>query len=543
MNVTKNLFISLLLVGCLCAAAVAQTLGGNLPTTIGQSLAPPAPGSALTTNLLGTLPMPAYVYRMAQKGFGDRLNSYAWCMADFNGDLYVGTGRYPDTFGIMWELVGGALFPNTRPPQLPDVPSVPYMKDWTWSSIGGIPCVNDATKFAEWNAAGLAEIWRYNHRTRAWERVFQAQNVPSFLLDPATKQMSFSSSSAMGFRKMDVYKDGGGSVLYAFVGGFSYAMPGPSAPLIYCTCDGITWKGVATPLAMGRETRASAVFNGRLYVGVNASGSTVPTSVWCTPINTSNPTSVTWTKVLDLTAKDNSNSGVITLASFNDELYVGTQNSKGYQIWCGCGTPGVDDWEKIISDGATDRYNAWAGTMKVFNNHLYVGSISLPYLGGYPSMKGFDIICIDADHKWKCMVGGGQAVDPPTGYANLTSSSGQKSGFGNPMNFYCWSMEVFRGKLYVGTFDASVFLRYLKDYTGPLPGDLDKYRKILPYFATGADLWQTCDGVRWTNISQNGFGHQDNYGFRTMQTFSNSLMIGANNPFDGCEVFAITPMY
>ena len=62
------------------------------------------------------------------------------------------------------------------------------------------------------------------------------------------------------------------------------------------------------------ETRASAIFNGRLYVGVDASGNEHPLRVWCTTIDTAKPTNVNGKKCW-ISAKDATNTGVVTLAS------------------------------------------------------------------------------------------------------------------------------------------------------------------------------------------------------------------------------------
>jgi len=537
---TIGMILSLLLVGVISAVSSAQTVREDVQAAQAQVLPDTFVQSAA---LPGVLPLKHVV--MSTGGFGDRLNSYAWSMTDFKGDLYVGTGRYVDTFGPMWELIGGALFPGTRPPQLPDAPDVPFMQDWTTTRVNGIPVVTDETKFNAWKASSYAEIWKYSHDTRAWSRVYQAHDTPSFVLNATTHKMTYTVSSAMGFRKMDVVGNSAGDqIMYAFVGGFTLALPGANAPLILASKDGTNWVGVPTPAGMGQQTRSSAVFNGKLYVGVDHASSTVHTSVWCTDVDIDDPTNVSWEKVLDFDAKDATNSGIVSLASFNGKLYVGTQNVGGFQVWCGSGTPGIDDWQKVVSDGGVDKYNAWAGTMKVFNNYLYVGSISLPYLGGSSAFKGFDILRIDTKNKWQLMVGGGTPASPVPGYEKVRSLSGQKSGFGNQMNFYCWSMEVFRNKLYVGTFDATLFLRYLKDYTGPLPSQLQTIKALAPILVAcdgGADLWETTNGTSWTNDTKTGYSHADNYGLRTMEVFDNSLILGFNNPFDGCEIHALAP--
>ncbi|OGD54378.1 hypothetical protein A3K80_08605 [Candidatus Bathyarchaeota archaeon RBG_13_38_9] len=143
--------------------------------------------------------------------------------------------------------------------------------------------------------------------------------------------------------------------------------------------------------------------------------------------------------------------------------------------------------------------------------------------------------------------------------------------------------------MYLGTFDASPFLRYLtylmdsedieqilehlNEFKDNLsPGEIEAITQFLEHanqegylseaqvallqkfyigeedvteedlqgllqLFGGADLWKTEDGIIWKPVTLNGFDNSNNYGFRTMQYAPGALFVGASNPWQGCEVF------
>lgn len=478
-------------------------------------------------------------------GFGDADRSYAWSLGVYNGDLYVGTGQYTDTFQVFWQQAWALMGSTTGAPTLPDTPDVPLPPEWTNGTS-----ITDLAGFERWRDASIAEIWRFNKRT-GWTQVFVSPMVDSKFYDSSSGG-AYQVPSVMGFRSMSTLTDKKGkSAIFAFVGvGGSTFFANPNdIPLIYRSTGG-NWEPVDTPSGMGVQTRASATFDNKLFVGV-----TNPTThrgeVWYT--ETANPQENDWKFLANFPGKNSSdrNTGISAIGSFNKKLYVATENFAGFQVFCGTppkspkGRPtGPWTWERIVDYGGGDHYSFWASTMKEFNGSLYIGSIGWPRpnSSGGIDIKGFDLLRIDARNKPHLAIGGGGLpISTAPGYEKLRSESGWPSGFGNPLNLYAWSLEVYNGKLYLGTFDASIFLRYLKDYSGPLPiPELEPYKDILPYLATGADLWQTSDGVHWLPLAINGLGNQNNYGLRNMITYKNSLAIGTSNPFQGCEVHFLT---
>lgn len=173
------------------------------------------------------------------------------------------------------------------------------------------------------------------------------------------------------------------------------------------------------------------------------------------------------------------------------------------------------------------------------------------------------------------------------------SLSGIGSGFGHGENQYIWRMQVYDGKLYVGTFDTSSFLQPLGQFSN---GDLitqswSRWKSQINYikqlaevisesneeaakdtnkmasiikstygFAVnnlslhqikavlkmlnymrkaerGFDLYVTEDGVHFETITTDGFGDPYNYGLRVFAVTDQGLCIGTGNPFYGTQVW------
>ena len=103
------------------------------------------------------------------------------------------------------------------------------------------------------------------------------------------------------------------------------------------------------------------------------------------------------------------------------------------------------------------------------------------------------------------------------------------AGFNNFFNNYTWWMEVFDGRLFVGTMD---FL-----YLGAA-GVRDRFE--FPPFVTaafervyGADLWTfSSRHAAATPVSRSGVGNFTNYGVRTMVATPDALYVGTANPMN-----------
>lgn len=300
-----------------------------------------------------------------------------------------------------------------------------------------------------------------------------------------------------------------------------------------------------------------------------------------------------------------------TMQSF--ALVRGDQNADGTFTW----TPVAGDQKK---DGARytfgidpERTRSGAANLMVFNDYLYIGEyndeeIALERIlfsktgknadgqfgGGLDCRflnanldQSVNLYRMDKIENMELVVGNSTKMFPNG------SLSGLKSGFGRNENQYIWRMEVYDGKLYVGTHDASSLLEcfgqfvngnllkrtpsewkdqwsYLKALMKALEtvdpngtGNPDTLAqtikfsynfvfknitvrnmasaiKLLNYLRTakrGFDLYVTEDGVNFETITIDGFGDPYNHGLRVFATTDQGLCLGTANPFYGTQIW------
>ena len=300
-----------------------------------------------------------------------------------------------------------------------------------------------------------------------------------------------------------------------------------------------------------------------------------------------------------------------TMQSF--ALVRGDQNADGTFTW----TPVAGDQEK---DGARytfgidpERTRSGAANLTVFNDYLYIGEyndeeIALERIlfsktgkkadgqfgGGLDCSfinanldQSVSLYRMDKNENMELVMGNATGMFPNG------SLSGLKSGFSRNENQYIWRMQVYDGKLYVGTFDTSSLLQvmgqfvngdllrqsqeawksqweYLKalmkalqeadaDGTGN-PSTLAKAIKLSNKFVfqnisvrniasairllnylrkaqRGFDLYVSEDGVNFETITTNGFGDPYNHGLRVFSVTDQGLCVGTANPFYGTQVW------
>ena len=300
-----------------------------------------------------------------------------------------------------------------------------------------------------------------------------------------------------------------------------------------------------------------------------------------------------------------------TMQSF--ALVRGDQNADGTFTW----TPVAGDQKK---DGARytfgidpERTRSGAANLMVFNDYLYIGEyndeeIALERIlfsktgknadgqfgGGLDCRflnanldQSVNLYRMDKNENMELVVGNSTKMFPNG------SLSGLKSGFGRNENQYIWRMEVYDGKLYVGTHDASSLMEcfgqfvngnllkrtpsewknqwdYLKALMKALQtvdpngnGNPDTLAqtikfsynfvfknitvrniasaiKLLNYLRTakrGFDLYVTEDGVNFETVTIDGFGDPYNHGLRVFATTDQGLCLGTANPFYGTQIW------
>ena len=146
-------------------------------------------GAAASVVSLALLVPPAHAATglpqvIADHGFGDRQNTYAWAMAWFKGKLYVGTGRNN------WCVENAVTQFYFR-----------FETFYTSRPAVGVECPADM-----YDLDLRAEIWQYTPRTGRWRRVYRA---PADIPNPRARGKFLSRDIA--YRGMTVMRGGDGS--------------------------------------------------------------------------------------------------------------------------------------------------------------------------------------------------------------------------------------------------------------------------------------------------------------------------------------------
>ncbi len=461
--------------------SIATTAVGSMTVA-----APPAQGQAP--------PAPRLI---ARDGFGDARNSYAWSMAWFKGQLYVGTARS----AMCVEAATIAYY----------FPAAGFYRPQLAPGISCPPTIHDADL--------RAEIWRYDPRTTHWARVYRS---PRGIPNPRARGKRVAGD--IGYRGMVVMSERGGRrALYVgaqSAGEFLPELARPHPPRILRTTDGTVFRPLrgrpgVIRTANGRRRpvgfRAMAVLDGELYVTASA-GLTGDGVV----LRVHDPAgrSPRYEQVSP------SSLSVFELATFKGALYAGTGDAdEGYGVWRVEGRRSRE-WVPILTGGAGRGTTITAAvSMAPYRGRLYVGANGWGTAAFPPS----ELIRIAPDGRWEVVVGN------PRRDANgalRSPVSGLPDGFGNAFNLHFWRMQAYRGALLLGTNDWSWSVR-------GTPALLEQLR---PEF--GFDLYGTCDGTDWFVVTRNAFGRgPEDFGVRTMAATPAGLFIGTTNHVRGAAVY------
>lgn len=435
---------------------------------------------------------------LASNGFGDPQNSYAFSMAWYGDELYVGTVRN------MLALV------DASPPPQPT-----NLDPWPVRTPRDLYSMDQR-----------AQIWRYKPVTGTWSQVYVSPIVDGRDGKPVPRDI--------GYRYMVIYQGRNDDRPMLYVASASSNSRGLGTHLIrFSAEEGET--GVSPPILGDPQIstlRELIAFKGRLYMSPTGKGRAWNAADRPCVYETDDPMSGEWRPVSEPFFGDDSNEAIYAMAVYCDHLYVGTLNPKsGYQIWKtrAEGNPPYE-WKKVIENGAyRGNLNEGVVTMCVFKGGLYVGSgISN---GGRDRTYNIgpaagEIIKIYPDDSWDLIVG--TPRDTPAG--EKRPRSGMGPGFNNPFAGYIWNSTVHNGWLYVGTFDSLIFALWGNPKNWPA-----QYRQInVQRFVErrgGFELWRTEDGLSWFPVTRNGFGNPYNYGVRTIKSTPIGLMVGTANPF------------
>ncbi len=518
-------------------------------------------------------------------------NSYAWSMAWFNDQLYVGTNRMV----FCTSAYGGAV-EQVCANSLVDLPldgvslPGPQWRGEIWRYTPG----NGTSGLDE----GLSGIWQRFYQSPSWE----LPDGSIYDLLPTTVARD------TGYRMMTTCDAGDGTPrLYVATLGmpgnilFYAGNPNPSPvstsregtytsdAVIDAYFSSIIAGQPGDPFDLGY--RALTCFKGHLWA--SPAGTFGDPDVATHPVVLMNPdpaNGAAWQQVLDVSdpstgPKDDTgqplanadNGGIFQMEAIGNYLFLSVGNrSTGFELWRGDGSTCFDEgvepcpvWEKIIANGAgrpsespdrTTPANAGA-TLGVFGNDLYMG---LGESGYAPEgLTAAELLRIkDAgtgSKQWELLVGW-----PRKDYADPDISGAWNK------NFTC--EEGFRFDLltdekpdYSGGGYASYLTGFLDD---PDDDDADDCRSVTgygpgmgtksltdlapAYYKFGAEfyfwrmqehegsffigtlgqasLWRTDDGLDFSRIFTNGFDNPNNIGLRTFASTPYGLAVGTINP-------------
>ncbi len=454
--------------------------------------------------------------RVAERGFGDGVNAYAYSTAWFRNHLYVGSNRHTMPLVLMqatWDV-------NLEPPPVPLMP----MKDmdlrgqiWRYSPEHGT-----------WTLAYRAPLIRVGERQVPLFLAFRCMTVFQGTSDPAPAIYTLPIQGRFAPRR---------SILRSYDGEHFEELPQPRLPE-----DPVEW----------RSFRGVVPFKGRLFVApassqVNPSAAaaaddtkglqTLPNTAAGASVRCSaDPASGVWEPSSPPHMGDPTNLGLFDLAVCGDRLYVGTMNVReGFQLWSTDGEgPGPHRWEKVLDRGA-DRgiLNQCIMCMAELDGALYLGSCIQN--GGHDKRNNIgpaagEVLRVHPDGSWDLVMGQPRR----TRQGLKVPLSGYGPGFDNPFAGYIWRMCVHEGALYVGTGEMTPMIPYTDRSRWPEHARRLCDRASIELFMKlrgGADLWRTTDGEGWVPVTRNGFGNHYNMGIRGLISTPAGLFVGTANPF------------
>ena len=452
---------------------------------------------------------PPQVRLIAENGFGDPRNVYAWSMAHFRGRIYVGTGR--QVVCVENQTIDFFLQVSER---------------YVTNPLPGATCPPDP-----YDMDLRAEIWEYTPHTGKWRRVYRSRaDVPN----PRASGKFVARDIA--FRGMTVFRDARGRErLYAagvtadeYLPELKHKYP----PRILSSGDGRHWRAtpardvvVRVPYGVFRPMgfRSMRVWRGRMYITVTP-GLTGDGAIF----EVKRPWSPGRVRFRQITPRTMT---VFEVERFNGALYAGTgDRERGYGVYRITRKRSRYRIEPIVTNGAArGRTVTSVVSMHVFKRRLYVGSS-----GWYneESNPVSEIIRIDSRGYWQVVAGSprtvkGQLVGP---------ISGLSDGFNNVFAAHFWRMATYRGELVVGTNDWA-YLSVLA-YPELAPWAVDLIEVVLQG-ERGFDLWASCDGANWRAITRDAFGgDRYDFGARNLVPMDGRLFVGSANHAQGTKVWA-----
>ncbi len=450
-------------------------------------------------------------FRVCSNGFGDGHNSFPHSAAWYQDHLYIGTTR-SNLHMMKVQITFQNLPVHIWPVDAPD---------------DGDAIYRDLDR--------RAQIWRYLPDQGVWSGVFRSP-----LVDPLTG--NYLVARETGLRAMATFQGKSDTRPSLYVS--TWATGRAPGALLLRTQDGINFEPV-TPYGIIKglpiaATRVLVSFRDKLLTsptGIAGHGKKMVINVSGYPVvfETRDPVGGDWTLISEPGFGEEGNLGVFTMCEFNDQIYGGTVNNSGFQVWRSkCEGKPPYQWIKVVDQGAyRGPLNQAVACMKVFKNALYVGSGIQN--GGYDRTNNIgpgasELIRIHPDDSWDLIVGTTRST--PVG--KKVPLSALPPGFGNPFNGYFWSMGQHDGWLYLGTMSTGLFSRFLKHDDNP-----DMVQRIIKNVGleniishdAGCHLWRSADGENWLPVTRNSFDNEYNIGIRNIIDSPHGLFLAVANPF------------
>jgi hypothetical protein len=453
---------------------------------------------------------------IAQRGFGNVHNSYAWGMAWFRGQLYVGTGRYVSCVEAattdFYFPVAHAYTPYKAPSQ---------------------HCPRD-----RWNMDLRAEIWRYTPGAHRWQRVYRSPTVPN----PRAPGKRIARDIA--YRGMSVRRDSHGRQAL-FISGVSPTEMVPelrrtSPPRLLRTFDGRHFHDIAHTFIVNKTGELSdqrvmgfrglTWWRGRLFVVASTAyaGDGAIFEVR-DPWRHRGPSrfrqvSPPWMHVFEM-------------ETFNDKLYIGAGSTEvGYSVWKADRAVRPYHIKPILTGGA-GRGPLMTGViaMHPFKGHLYVSAVSWYSTNDIPTTE---MIRIARNGRWEVVVGRPRVANDGIYRYPI---SGLMDGFENVFMPHIWRIESQNGALYAGTLDWSYMLQNSKNWPPDDRPNNDQFAGLLSEVLAGElgfDIWTSCDGTDWFPVTRTSFnGDMYDFGVRTMVPARHKMYIGTADHSHGTRIF------
>ena len=468
---------------------------------------------------------------------GSPNNTWIWSAAWFNNKLYIGTGSQE----LCLSLLTSDVRTGTN-----DYPTAVTLDQ----------CPSEVVLAQSLSA----QIWEYTPSTSTWRLAYQsAATVPT-----TVQGTPVNTAVDVGYRGMYVYTEMDGTpALYVGTvtsGGAFEPSPFPQngwpPPRILRTTDGQTWTPIPqdsgtflgnignyylSPTTQVRSFRSIIQFNGQMFVtaaSYEGSGIVIASSNPSAGDNSFQQVSPNWSVL-----------PVWDLAVFNNYLYAATgflpaENpaETGYGMYktAATGTPPYT-FLPIITDAGNQTNASLVSPnglqLWMFRNELYMATAE-------PS----ELLKVRADDSWDLVVGQprpvptGQTIGTSGANGEITPLAGIGAGLGNWFNGHFWRMTSITGaqepdqasagqNMFLGTWDWSVGIQ---EYPNVLSLD------TLYTHQYGTDVYRTEDGVRWSAVTQGGFGDPNNSGTRTLISTPMGVVIGTARQRFGAEVLLRT---